>query len=189
VAPEEGAEAGSSRGTSVTAASPEHIVIMGRIGAPHGVRGAFKVKPESADPGSLSAYPEWWLRHGDDAWISHRVQAVREHGEWLVAEVSDVHSREAAGVLRGAAVGVPRASLPALADGEYYEADLVGTAVVNREGIELGRLQDFLVSGAHPIARLIGPDGVERLIPWVRQYIDNVDMAGRRINVDWPLDT
>lgn len=188
MAPDEGAEAGSRREVRVTAASPEDVVIMGRIGAPHGVRGAFKVKPESADPGSLAAYPEWWLRHGHDAWSSHRVQAVREHGEWLVAEVSDVQSREAAGALRGAAVGVPRAWLPALADDEYYEADLVGAAVVNREGVELGRLRDFLESGAHPIARLIGPDGAQRLIPWVPQYIDNVDMTERRINVDWPLD-
>ena len=37
-------------------------------------------------------------------------------------------------------------------------------------------------------ARLIGPDGAQRLIPWVPQYIDNVDMTERRINVDWPLD-
>jgi 16S rRNA processing protein RimM len=160
---------------------------MGRVGAPHGVRGAFKVKPESADPASLLAYRDWWLRLGD-AWVPHRVQTVRAHGEWLVAEVAHVESREAAAALRGAAVGVPRAWLPALADDEYYEADLVGMAVVNRDGARLGRLQGFVESGAHAIARVVGDAGEERLIPWVAHYIDGVDVAGRRVDVDWPLD-
>lgn len=169
-------------------ADAELVVVMGRVGAPHGVRGAFKVKPESADPASLLDYREWWLRQSG-AWISHQVRAVREQGEWLVAEVSEIESREAAGALRGAAVGVPRAWLPALAEDEYYEADLVGMAVVNREGAVLGRLHDFMESGAHPIARVNADDGAQRLIPWVAQYVDTVDVDARRINVDWPADS
>lgn len=169
-------------------ADAELVVVMGRVGAPHGVRGAFKVKPESADPASLVGFREWWLRRGEGAWVPHRVQTVRAHGEWLVAEVSDVDSREAAGALRGAAVGVPRDWLPALADDEYYEADLVGMVVVNRDGATLGRLHDFVESGAHPIARVIGGDGAPRLIPWVARYVDSVDVGAGRINVDWPVD-
>jgi 16S rRNA processing protein RimM len=162
---------------------------MGRIGAPHGVRGAFKVRPESADPAALLEYAEWRLRRrGSDGWVSHRVQDVRMQGEWLIAEVAGVASRDAAGALRGAEVGVPREWLPALAEDEHYQADLVGMTVVNRDGIALGALQDFVESGAHPIARVIADDGTERLIPWVPQYIDGVDVSERRIDVDWSTD-
>ena len=78
--------------------------------------------------------------------------------------------------------------LPALAEDEYYQADLVGMTVVNRDGEVLGAVVDFVESGAHPIVRVAGQDGGERLIPWVAQYIDRVDVAARRIDVDWPAD-
>jgi 16S rRNA processing protein RimM len=161
---------------------------MGRVGAPHGVRGAFKVRPESADPASLLAYGEWLVRRRGGDWTAHRVRDVREQGEWLIAEVAGIESRDAAGALRGAEIGVPRERLPALAEDEYYQADLVGMAVVNREGAALGVLREFVESGAHPIARVIADGGAERLIPWVAHYIDGVDTVARRIDVDWPAD-
>ena len=168
---------------------PKRIVVMGRIGAPHGVRGAVKVRPESADPASLTTYDVWWLRRRDDSsWRANSVLTVREQGEWLVAELAGIESREAAGALRGAEVGIPRESLPALAVDEHYQADLVGMAVVNRDAVLLGALRGFLESGAHPIARVMGEDGAERLIPWVVDYIDRVDAGARRIEVDWPAD-
>jgi 16S rRNA processing protein RimM len=161
---------------------------MGRVGAPHGVRGAFRVRPECADPASLLDHREWLLRARDGAWTGHRVRDVRPQGDALVAQLEGVESREAAGALRGAEIGVPRESLPPLAEDEHYQADLVGLAVVNREGVALGTLSDFVESGAHPIARVIDGNGVERLIPWVPQHVDQVDVAARRIDVDWPAD-
>jgi ribosomal 30S subunit maturation factor RimM len=39
------------------------------------------------------------------------------------------------------------------------------------------------------VSRLHGRAGAgERLIPWVPVYIDEVDLAARRIRVDWPFD-
>ena len=161
---------------------------MGRIGAPHGVRGALRVRPDSEDPASLARYGEWLLRSRSGAWSAHRVRSVRGQGDWLVAELEGIESREAAGALRGAEVGVPRESLPPLAENEYYQADLVGLTVVNREGVALGTLRAFIESGAHPIAQVVGDEGVERLIPWVAHCVDRVDIAARRIDVDWPAD-
>ena len=168
---------------------PAQLVVMGRLGAPHGVRGAVKVRPESADPASLAAYGVWWLRGRDDpSWRAHSVRSVREHGGWLVAELAGIETREAAGALRGGEVAIARESLPALAADEYYQADLVGMAVVNRDGARLGTLRDFLESGAHPIARIVDEQGGERLVPWVAGCIDAVDVDARRIDVDWPAD-
>jgi 16S rRNA processing protein RimM len=160
---------------------------MGRIAAPHGVRGAMKVKPASADPAALLAYGEWWLRTAG-AWSARRVNVAREQGTMLVVELAGVESREAAAALRGTEVGVPRESLPHPGEGAYYQADLAGMQVVNREGVVLGVLEDFIESGAHPVARVVDDAGVERLIPWVDAYVDAVDVDARHIDVDWPKD-
>ena len=161
---------------------------MGRVAAPHGVRGAVKVRPESADPAALTAYAQWWLRSKAGAWTAYRVREVREHSGMLVAQLAEVESREQAALLRGAEVGVPRDELPPPGRDEYYQADLIGMSVVNREGATLGAVAGFLESGAHPIVRVTGAAGFERLIPWVAQYVIGVDVADRRIDVDWPLE-
>jgi 16S rRNA processing protein RimM len=163
---------------------------MGRVAAPHGVRGGIKVQPLCADPATLLGFPRWWLRAptGDGAWIPHRVGAGRLQSGMLVAELESIASREAAAALRGAEVGIPRDALPAPAAGEYYRSDLIGMTVVNRGGETLGRAIDFAESGAHPILRVVGADGGERLIPWVPHYVDGVDVPARRIDVDWPAD-
>lgn len=162
---------------------------MGRIASPHGVRGAVKVKPLSAHPASLLDHDEWWLRsRAGGHWAPYRVLSGREQAGILVVELSGIASRESAQGLRGADVGVPRASLPALGEDEHYQADLIGMAVVNRDGVALGVVTDFAESGAHPILRIAGDGGRERLIPWVTPYIDRVDATARRIDVDWPAD-
>jgi len=163
---------------------------MGRIAAPHGVRGAIKVQPHSADPAALLAHPQWWVRPrtARGEWVPHRVLEGRPLAGLLVATLEGVASREAAGALRGADVGVPREWLPPLADDEHYQADLVGMAVVNRNGELLGKVSGFAESGAHPILQVTADDAAQRLIPWVAQYVDRVDVEARRIDVDWPAD-
>ena len=65
-----------------------------------------------------------------------------------------------------------------------------GLAVVNREGVVLGAVAEVIDNGAHPILRVRPADGApgERLIPWVPAFVDAVDVAARRIDVDWPAD-
>ena len=162
---------------------------MGRVAAPHGVRGAVKVLPLSADPASLLEFREWWVRaRRGDGWTAYRVRTSRMQAGMIVGEFDGVETREAAGVLRGADVGVPREWLPALAGDEYYQADLAGMTVVNRAGETLGTVSGFVESGAHPIMRVAGPEGDERLIPWVAQFVLHVDVAARCIDVDWSRD-
>ena len=61
--------------------------------------------------------------------------------------------------LSGADIGVPRAALPAAGENEFYWADLVGLAVVNRQGVMLGNVAAVEDFGAHPILRVAGDDG------------------------------
>jgi 16S rRNA processing protein RimM len=152
------------------------------------VRGALKVRPESADPAALSTYAQWWLRTKGGIWTPYRVRDVRAQSGMLVAQFTEVGSREQAALLRGAEVGLPRDVLPPPGQDEYYQADLIGMAVMNREGVTLGVIVGFADSGAHPIVRVAGAAGVERLIPWVPQFVNAVDVTARRIDVDWPVD-
>jgi 16S rRNA processing protein RimM len=125
-----------------------------------------------------------------------KITAAREQGDGVVASAQEVPDRNAAELLKGARVFVSRASFPTADEGEYYWVDLIGLEVVNREGIVLGTVTDLLDTGPHSVLRVQPKDvpagmsalEAERLIPFVAAYVDQVDMAQKRILVDWGAD-
>jgi 16S rRNA processing protein RimM len=181
---------------------PDDAVEVGRILGAWGVKGWLKIQPFSSDPQALFASKHWFLQPPDDAvprpgfaWPSALgVLQCREHGDGVVAQVQEVADRNAAESLRGGRLFVARSSFPAVGIGEYYWVDLVGLAVVNRQGELLGTVVGLLDTGAHsvlrvaPVAARDASPPAERLIPFVAAYIDRVDLAERRIVADWGLD-
>ena len=165
---------------------------MGQVLVPFGIQGWIKIRPFTALPDALLTYRRWWLKRTESpAWREVSRLAGRVHCDTLLAQLAGIDTREAALALRGAEIGVPRAALPAVEDDQIYWGDLVDLDVVNREGVLLGQVvavQDF---GAHPILR-VAPAREERreerLIPFVAAHVDRVDLAARRIEVDWQPD-
>ncbi len=165
---------------------------MGRVIGAFGVRGWVKVAPLSSDPAALLEHAGWWLRGpAAGAWREVRVVQAKAHGATLVAELEGLATREEAAAQRGMEVGLPRSVLPAARANEVYVGDLVGLAVVNRQGVVLGQVRAVQDYGAHPVLHVAagaGSGSGERLIPFVGVYVDRVDLEERRIDVDWPAD-
>jgi 16S rRNA processing protein RimM len=100
-----------------------------------------------------------------------------------------VPDRTAAEALRGARVFIGRASFPTPDPDEFYWVDLIGLQVFNREGVLLGEVLGLIDNGVHSVLQVrADPAAAERLIPFVAAYVDRVDLAARRIDVDWGLD-
>lgn len=159
--------------------------MMGRIAAPHGVKGWVKVQPLSAETRSLLDYPTWWI--GDEGgWQEHALVSGRAQGRTLLARIEGCDDRNAAALLRGKAVAVPRAALPATPAEEYYWADLIGLRVVNAVEQEFGRVTAVVQTGANDV--LVVEDGRERLIPFIAPVIREVDPVAGVIRVEWDAD-
>lgn len=170
---------------------PADLIVMGRIAAPYGVKGWVKVFPFTESPDGLCAYPRWWLRNtglgrtGD--WREVEVLESAVHGAAVVANLAGIADREAAALLKGSEVAVPRQVLPEPAEDEYYWADLIGLRVVNEQGEGLGAVAELFSNGAHDVMRVA--DGkVERLVPFIEQVVRKVDLQAREILVEWGLD-
>ncbi len=163
---------------------------MGRVSGPYGVKGWIKAKPYSESPEALLDHRRWWLAAGDGSgqWQEFMVVSARIHADSLIAELAGLTDREAVAPWRGALIGVPRAALPKLRKGEIYWSDLVGFTVVNRAGQVFGAVSGLLDTAAHPVLRVAGEDGSERLIPLVEAYVDAIEPASKRIVVDWQQD-
>lgn len=187
---------------------PADAVEVGRIADAWGVKGWIRVQPYAKDPQALFSSRRWYLRPpqpqpGRPAPVPAaplpsllRIAEARSHGDDVVASIRDISDRNAAEALRGARIFVARSSFPTADADEYYWVDLIGLQVVNREGVTLGEVSGLLDNGAQSVLQVrddaaadaAGQPVAERLIPFVAAYIDHVDLAARRIDVDWGVD-
>ncbi len=176
---------------------PADAIEVGRILDAWGIKGWFKVLPYSADPDALFSSKRWYLLPAEKGAktfagpVKLAIREAKEHSDSVVACAQDVPDRNAAEALRGARIFVARSSFPTPEKDEYYWVDLIGLDVVNREGLALGTVRELLSTGPQTVL-VIGYelDGKphERMIPFVSAYVDEVDLAARRIRVDWQPD-
>ncbi len=164
---------------------PDRPVVLGRIIAPHGIRGWVKIQPFTATPRNLAGYQTWWLGHEGD-WRERTVEQAHPHGVTVVAKLAGCEDRDAAAGMKGLEVAVPRAVLPQAASGEYYWADLLGLRVVNEQAQELGVVDRMMETGANDV--LVVDGDRERLIPFIGDVVKRVDLDARVITVDWDAD-
>ncbi len=177
---------------------PADAVEVGRIQDAWGIKGWFKVLPHSASPEALFSSKRWFLQPPErgakafDGTVLLRIREAKEHADSVVATAHEVDDRSAAEQLRGARIFIPRSSFPTAGEDEYYWVDLIGLAVVNREGQALGEVRELMTTGPQTVLVVgyDGPDGkaAERMIPFVAAYVDAVDLPSRRITVDWQAD-
>lgn len=158
---------------------------MGRVAAPFGIKGWIKVQPYSEDPDALMDFESWRVGRGEQH-KQYTVEAIQDHGAALVAKLAGIDDRDAAYALRGQDISVARADLPSPEENAFYWSDLIGLAVFNRDGAELGRVASLMETGAHDVLVVKGKR--EYLIPFVAAFVGTVDLAAGTIEVDWGED-
>ncbi len=167
-------------------------LVLGRIAGVYGVRGWVKLRSSTRPIENLLDYPRWWLVHQGRE-IETTLIEGRNHGDGLVAQIGDangkpIDDRDVAASLIGAEIHVARDELPEPEEGQYYWFDLIGLAVVNEEGVDLGRVDSLTSNGAQDVL-VIKQGEVERLIPFVKgPIIKSVSLDEQRIVADWQPD-
>ena len=180
---------------------------MGEIVSAYGVRGWVKVRSYTRPPAQILQYTHWLLGEPAGEWRTMRVTATRSaaklaavkaaardelSADKLFGKLAGVDDRTGANELRGRRIAVLPSQLARLPRGEYYWRDLIGLRVVNRAGESLGRVARLVETGANDVLVVQGAGGkatagecVERLLPWSDAVIIAVDLARRRLSVDW----
>jgi 16S rRNA processing protein RimM len=189
----------------VASALPADAVELGRIQDAWGIKGWVRIQPYSADTDALFASQDWFLQPPEARFargfsvfagcVALRVAELKAHADGLVARLEGIDDRSLAESLKGCRISLPRSAFPEPEVGEYYWVDLIGLAVVNREGEDLGVVRDLMSTGPTSVLVLEYLETVdgeersaERMIPFVAAYIDDVDRTARRITADWQKD-
>jgi 16S rRNA processing protein RimM len=145
----------------------EDRVVVGRVGKPHGLAGAFVVEDASDDTARFAVGATLFV--GDE---TVRVEEAKRAGGRLVIKLDRR-------VERGAELEIARSSLAPAGEDEYYVFELVGLDVVEDGGRALGRVRDVAPYAANDVLEL--DSGL--LLPLVEDCVREVDLDAGRIVV------
>ena len=162
-------------------------VCVGRIGAPHGIRGEVRLHSFTAEPMAIADYGPL---ESEDGARSFTLETVRPAKDALVARFKGVGDRTAAERLRNLDLFVPRDRLPPPATDEFYHADLIGLAAVTADGAEVGTVVAVHDFGAGDILELRPrAGGTSIMLPFTEAFVPSVNLAAGRIVVRPPEET
>jgi len=161
-------------------------ILVGRFGAPHGVRGELRLQSFTQDPQAIGAYAPLFDESGRGRYKIVSLRPVK--GASFVVRIEGVTTREAAAALTNQSLYIERDNLPEPEEEEFYLADLIGLSAFARDesGAELpfGRVKDVLNFGGGDIIEIEPPEGGETIfLPFTRAVVPELDLAARRLVV------
>jgi 16S rRNA processing protein RimM len=161
------------------------VAVLGRV---WGRRGELEATSLTSGPQRFQGVQQVYLFRPDGAPEARPLplESVWEHRGRLVFKFRGIDSISDAEPLQGAEVRLPREERAPLAEGEYYQSDLVGCEVVERAtGERLGSVVGWQELGG-PLLLDVRGAGKPVLVPFVRSICVEIDVPGRRIAVDLP---
>ena len=113
----------------------------------------------------------------------YKIHSRREHTKGLLLHFVEHDSREGIGALTNKDVFVRADDRPPLAEGEYYQHQLIGLQVMTEEGKNLGRLAEILETGANDVYIVRGVTGKDLLLPAIDEVILEINLDGGEMRV------
>ncbi|MFC4556114.1 ribosome maturation factor RimM [Georgenia faecalis] len=157
--------------------------VVARIAGAHGLRGMVKLEVRTDAPAERFVPGAVLLTEPAERGPLTVAEAAERSGSWQV-RFAEVEDRTGAEALRGTMLVVETA--PGDDDDAWYPQELVGLRVEHVDGRALGTVAAVEHLPAHDVLVVDEPVGARSMIPFVREIVPVVDVAGGRVVVDPP---
>ncbi len=157
-------------------------IIIGKIVAPHGVRGDIRILPLTEKPDLFLDLEYLLLESGKKLTVKN----ARFQKRMILVTTKEVTSMNEAELLRDKHIYINAEDLPELEDDEFYVADLVGIPVYDLEGKQIGTFKDSLSTGSNDVYIIAVPGAKDILVPALKEYFKEINLAEKRIVVKLP---
>ncbi len=156
----------------------EETIVIGKIVAPHGVRGEFRIMPQTDYPERYTGAKHLQL----DTGAVYEVENIRPHKQFYLVKVAGIEDMDAAERLRGRTIVVPASQLPKLPEGQFYVRDILGFSVISPEGELLGTVADVIQPASTAIF-VIHPagGGEDILVAAIAENIKQIDWEKQQV--------
>ena len=141
----------------------EKRICVGRVAAPHGVKGLVKILPFCEDLSLIEQVSEF------------DITLKNPSGKYILAEIDGITSREQVDKIKGTDLTVARDQLPDTDEGEYYIEDLIGLKAINAQSQkDAGVIIAVHNFGAGDLLEIKPKSGETYLIPFNDDYVPEV---------------
>lgn len=159
----------------------DEMILVGRIVAPHGVRGDLRILPDTDRPEMFKTLKTIYV-----GGKSYKLLSGRPHKRIYIVHLAGVDDRNLAETLIGQDVEVPASMLPERTDGTFYYFQLIGLDVVTEDGTSVGKLEEVIETGANDVYSVKTAEGKEILLPAIPSCILHVDEEAGKMTVRLP---
>ncbi len=171
--------------------SAEHMVVVGKLGKPFGVRGVVRVLSLTDVPNRFENLKDVTLESPTGKTLVTRVTNVRMDGRSYLLRFATFSTPEEVRDYSGAWLKIPREDVPPAPEGHHYQFELIGLTVQDESGRVLGTLEEVVEVPHRHLFVIRGPDK-EYLLPALRKWIASVDVAAGVMTVastaEWVSD-
>ncbi|AIF51626.1 ribosome maturation factor RimM [Pelosinus sp. UFO1] len=157
----------------------DNMIVIGKIGAPQGVRGEVRVTPLTDFPERFRELKTALLDDG----TSLPIESVRYHQQFVLLKFRGMDNRNDIEHLRGKLIKVERKDLVELPAGHYYIFDIVGLEVYTEEEEYLGKVTDVLETGSNDVYIVEQKDKQPLLIPALKSVVLQIDIPSGKMIV------
>jgi 16S rRNA processing protein RimM len=160
------------------------VIALGRIDKPYGLKGEFSITLLTVRVERFAEVGRVFigLQGSNGPLEEFAVQGARQVGTKPVLKLQGVDSRDAVGAVRGKYLLIPDNEEALLPPGEYYEHHIVGCAVTDGEGRDLGQIREILPMPAQDVYVVENSAGTWWL-PAARALIESIDIDRKCITI------
>lgn len=163
--------------------SDEKFIVIGRFGAPFGVKGWMKIQSFTDPEDNMLQYQPWYADF-KEGFTEVKIIDSRKHHKGTVAHIEGCDTKEDTARYGNISIAVARNVFPELTGDEYYWADLEGLTVYTVAGDELGKIDHVMPTGANDVLVIKGQKDI--LIPYIKnEVVKNIDLDNKTMIVDW----
>lgn len=153
-------------------------IIVGKVIAPHGVRGDVRIVPLTDNPERFYDLKEVELDNGSVL----SIQSVKMHNQYVLLKFRGYDDRTAVEEIRGHMIRIPREQAVPLGEDEYYTCDIIGLEVYLESGEHIGKIVNIIETGSNDV--YVAQKGKEQtLIPALKRVVKQIDLEAQKMVV------
>ena len=162
-------------------------ILLGQIGAAHGIKGQVRIATHTQDPQAIGSYGPL---ETDRPGLTITLTKVRLQKNVVIAHIKGISDRTAAEQLNGVSLFVDRSKLPEPDDeDDFYHADLIGLDARLDTGVTIGKVSAMPNFGAGDLIELRDPQsGDTYLYPFTKAVVPTINIAEGYLTIVVPLD-
>ncbi|MBI34415.1 MAG: 16S rRNA processing protein RimM [Flavobacteriales bacterium] len=163
----------------------EDCFYFGKIGKPKGFKGEVNIIIDKSAPISPSSLNEVLILIGKKL-INYPLKSYKLSPKGnAIAQFEDINSESDVNRIKNLPIYLPKRILPELGDSDYYLHDLVDCTVTDLKYGEIGIVREVSTQTSQ-IILFIETKKDEIVVPFVNDFIINVNTSNKEINLNLP---